>query len=104
MMGLYLFILAWYVFLILKIHLTYKFINPDIKNEKNVFLYICVFLKYMPSPRDFNKIFIKSIMNARYEKTLFLFFLNDKSCNVFYIYIYIYIYIILLLKMQTWFF
>jgi hypothetical protein len=44
----------------------------------------------MPSPRDFNKIFIKSIMNARYEKTLFLFFLNDKSCNVFYIYIYIF--------------
>jgi hypothetical protein len=51
-----------------------------------------VFLKYMPSPRDFNKFFIKSIMNARYEKTIFfVFFLNAKSCNVFF-YIYIYIF------------
>jgi len=64
-------------------------------------MFFFVFLKYMPSPRNFNKIFIKSIMNARYEKTpfFFVFFLNAKSCNVFFLYIFIFF--ILVLKMRT---
>jgi hypothetical protein len=63
------------IFLISKIHFTYKFVIPDIKIKQNIFF---VFLKYWPSSRDFNKLVIKAKMHA----------------NIYiYIYIYIYMYI-----------
>ena len=45
------------IFLISRIHLTYKFVILDTKRKQNIFL---VFLKYRLNSHDFNKLVIKT--------------------------------------------
>ena len=49
----------------------YKFIVLNIKNKKNIFL---VFLKFRPSSQGFNKLFIKSMMVAKYKNYFYFYF------------------------------